>query len=82
MTTAKELCLSVVECFIAWFWKETVSCTSTQSPDLSGLNFSKCRHDVSNSPEIMKKLTSKFKDIGKVFPFNKNDFLALRGYVT
>ena len=62
-----------------------VSSTSTQSPNKSFffqeflykyLDFSKHRNNVSNCLKIMK-LTSKFRDMRKVFPYYKIDFLAL-----
>ena len=89
MTNAKELCLAIVEYFINFLNKRFLVLVPSPPIEVISLfkflliylNFSKRRNDVSNGLKIMK-LTSRFKDIRKVFPINKRDFLALRGHMT
>ena len=80
MTTAKELCLAIAEYFINFGNKRFLPLVPSPPTKVicKYLNFSKRRN---NDPKIMK-IASKFKDTRNVFPFNKRDFLNLRGHVT
>ena len=89
MTTGKELCLAIVKYFIDFGNKRFL--LLVHSPPIkviaflkvffNYLNFSKRRKYVSTGPKTMIR-APKFKEIGKVFPFDKIEFLALRGHVT
>ena len=86
MKTAKEVCLAIVECFINFGNKRFLLLVTSAPIKVTCLfksflflylNFSKRSENVSYGPKIIK-ITSEFKDIRKVFPFNKLDFLALK----
>ena len=89
MTTAKELFLAIVKYFIHFGNKRFLLLVPSTPIKVIAflkfffnyLNFSRRRKDVSTGLEIMKR-APKFKEIRKVFSFDKLEFLALRGHVT
>ena len=85
MTTAKELFLVIVKYFIDFGNKRFLPLVPSPRIKVIAflkflfdyLNFSKRRKDVSTGLKIMSR-APKFKDIRKVFPFDKIEFLAKR----